>query len=136
MKSAQRLLLAVENCVSLHFVLKNFILPNDKNTFLNNSFCMKSVQRIQLAVEICCSSFCVKNFLAPNYKVIFLKKALCIKSAERIELTVENSVSLYFVLKTSFCQIIRISCQKICFASILLKEYNSLLKTEFHFILC
>ena len=49
-KSAQRIQLAFENCVSLHFV-KNFLFPNYKDILLKNAFCIKSAQKIQLAVE-------------------------------------------------------------------------------------
>ena len=77
------------------------------------------------------TSFSVKNFLLPNYKAILLKNAFCFTSAQRIARCVENSVSRHFVLKTSFCQIIRISCSKMRFPSNLLKTYKSLLKTSF-----
>ena len=77
------------------------------------------------------TSFCVKNFFLPNYTAILLKNAFCFKSAKRIARCVENSVSRHFVFKTSFCQIIRISCSKIRFASNLLNKYKSLLKTSF-----
>ena len=50
MKSAQRIQLAVKNCIS-SFCVKNFLLPNYKEISLKNAFCIKSAQRIQIAVE-------------------------------------------------------------------------------------
>ena len=79
------------------------------------------------------TSFWVKNFLLPNYKAILIKNAFCFTSAQRIARCVENSVSIHFVLKTSFCQIIRISCSRMRFASNVLKTYKSL--WELHFVL-
>ena len=35
------------------FCVKNYVLPNYKHVLLRNNFCMKSAQRIQLAVENC-----------------------------------------------------------------------------------
>ena len=161
MKSAQKIQLALENCVWLHFVLKttfcqilrmsclkmrfawnllkkynslfencltsfcveNYLLPNFKYVWLKNAFCMKSAQKIQLAGwKLCLTSFCVKNYLLPNYKHVLLKNAFCMKSAQGIQLAVENSVWLHFVLKTNFCQILRMSCSKIRFAWSLLKK--------------
>ena len=52
MKSAQRIQLAVENCLT-SFSVKNFVLPNFKDVLLKDAFCMKSAQGIQLAVENC-----------------------------------------------------------------------------------
>ena len=52
MKSAQRIQLAVENCLTL-FSVKNYPLPKFNDVLLKNAFCMKSAQRIQLAVEHC-----------------------------------------------------------------------------------
>ena len=75
-------------------------------------------------------TFCLKHFLA-NCRIILLKSAFCIKSARRIQLADENCVSLHFVLRTSFCQIIRISCLKMRFPSNLLKTYKSLLNSSF-----
>ena len=113
-KSAQRIQLAVENCVSLHFKLKSSFLRNFKDILQKNAFCIKSAERTQLGVENCLTSFYVKifllNFLLPNDKDILLKTAFWIKSAQRIQLAVENSLSLQFVSKTHFFQIIRISC--------------------------
>ena len=125
-KSTQRIQLVVENCVSLHFMWKS-------------SFCyiiMISCKNTTRCWKLCFSSVCVKNSLFPNYKDILLKGAFCIKSTQRIQLAVENCVPLHFVLKTPFYQIIRISYWKVPFAWNLLKEYKSLLKTVFHFILC
>ena len=86
--------------------------------------------------KLCFTSFSVKNSLLPNYKAILLNGAFCLKSTQRIQLAVENAISLQFVSKTLLFQIIRISLLKVRFAWNLLKEYNSLLKTVFHFILC
>ena len=98
---------------------------------------MKSAQRIQLALENCVSlQFELKWSFSPNYKLVLLKNGLCIKCAKRIKLAVESCVSLQFELKCFFFQIRRISCQKTRFASNVLKEYNSLLKTVFDFIFC
>ena len=77
------------------------------------------------------TSFCVKKFLLLTYKAVLLKNAFCFTSAQRIARCVENSVSRHFVFKTSFCQIIRICCSKMRFASNLLNKYKSLLKTSF-----
>ena len=50
-----------ENCVWLH-LSENYLLPNYKHVLLKNAFCMKSAQKIQLAVrKLCLTSFCVKN---------------------------------------------------------------------------
>ena len=54
MKSAQRIQLAVKNCLTSYCV-KNYLLPNFKDVLLKNAFYMKSAQRIQLAVENCVS---------------------------------------------------------------------------------
>ena len=54
MKSAQRIQLAVENCLT-SFCVKNYPLPKFNDVLLKNAFCMKSAQRIQLAVENCVS---------------------------------------------------------------------------------
>ena len=87
-----------------------------------NAFCIKSAQTIMFCVENCL-------LLLPNYRHVLLKNAFCMKSAQSIQLAVENCVWLHFVLKTTFCQIISMSSQKMPFASNVLKEYNSLLKT-------
>ena len=52
---------------------------------LKNKFCIKSAQRMQLALENCFISFCVENCLSPNFKPISLKNAFCTKSAQRIQ---------------------------------------------------
>ena len=52
MKCAQRIQLAVENCLT-SFCVKNYRLPNYKHVLVKNAFCMKSAQRIQLSVENC-----------------------------------------------------------------------------------
>ena len=116
--------------------VKILLCPNYKDTLVKNEFWVKSTPRIQLAVKNCLTSFCVKNYLLPNYKHVLLKNAFCMKSAQVIQLAVENCVSLQFELKCSFFQIRRISGLKMRFASNVLKEYNSLLKTVFDFILC
>ena len=77
-------------------------MPNYKHVLLKNAFCMKSAQRIQLAVEDCLTSFCVKNYFLPNFKDVLLKNAFCMKSGQRIQLAVENCVSLQFELKWFF----------------------------------
>ena len=93
------------------FCAKNYLLPNFKDVLLKNSFCLKSAQKIQLAVwKLCLTSFCVKNYLLPNYRHVLLKNAFCMKSAQGIQLAMENCVWLHFVLKTTFCQIIGMSC--------------------------
>ena len=157
MKSAQRIQLAVGKCVWLHFVLKttfcqiisttrcrklcltsccvkNYVLPNFRDVLLKNAFCMKSAQRIQLAVgkcvwlhfvlkttfcqiisttrcrKLCLTSCCVKNYVLPNFKDVLLKNAFLMKSAQRIQLAVQNCVLLQFELKLSFFHLWRISC--------------------------
>ena len=130
------------------FCVKNYLLPNYKHVLLKNAFCMKSAQRIQLAVENCLTSFCVKNYLfpnfkgvllkmrftwnllkeynwqfktvfdfilcknyiLPNYKHVLLKYAFRMKSPKRLQLAVDNCVGLHSVLKTTYCQILGISC--------------------------
>ena len=86
--------------------------------------------------KVCLTSFRVKNYLLPNYKHVLPKNAFCIKCAQGIQLAVENCVWHLYVLKTTFCQILRMSWKKMRFAWNLLKEYNSLLKTvSLHFVL-
>ena len=119
------------------FCFKNYLLPNFKHVLLKNAFCMKSAQKIQLALwKLGLTSFCVKNYLLPNYRHVLLKNAFCMKSAQGIQHALENCIWLHFVLKTTFCQILSMSCSKIRFAWNLLKKYNSLWKTVFDFILC
>ena len=66
MKSAERIQLAVENCLT-SFCVKNYLLPNYKHVLLKNAFCMNSCQRIQLAVENCVSlQFELKCSFFPN----------------------------------------------------------------------
>ena len=114
MKSPQRIQLAVEDCLT-SFCVKNYLFPNYKQVVLKNAFCMKSAQRIQLVVENCLTLFSVKNYPLPKFKDVLLKKAFCKKSAQRILLAVEKCVIIHFVLKTTFCQIISMSCYKMCF---------------------
>ena len=71
----------------------------------------------------------------PNYKEMLLKNAFYIKSAKRIQLAVENYFSSFCVKNFRLPNYKNILL-KMRFASNLLKEYNSLLKTVFHFILC
>ena len=118
------------------FCVKNYPLPKFNDVLLKNAFCIKSAQRIQLAVENCFTSLWVKMVFFPNQKDILLKNPFCMKSAQSIQLAVENCVCLHVVLKTTFCQIISISCWKSRFSSKVLKEYNSLLKTVLDFIFC
>ena len=98
-----------------------------------HEMCSKNTTRCW---KLCSTSFCVKNYLLPNFKDVLLRNKFCMKSAQRIQLPVKNCVWLHFVLKTTFCQIISMSCYKMRFAWNVLKEYNSLLKTVFNFILC
>ena len=108
------------------FCAKNYLLPNYRHVLLKNAFCMKSAQKIQLALwKLCLTSFCV-NYLLPNYRHVLLKNAFCMKSAKGIQLGLENCIWLHFVLKTTFCQILSMSCSKMRFAWNLLKKYNSL----------
>ena len=91
-----------------------------------HQMCSKNTTRCW---KLCLTSFCVKNYLSPNYKHVLPKNAFCMKSAQRIQLAVGKGVWHLYVLKTTFCQILRMSCKKMRFAWNLLKEYNSLLKT-------
>ena len=119
------------------FCAKTFLLQNFKDVLLKNAFCMKSAQKIQLAVwKLCLTLFCVKNYLLPNYRHVLLKNAFCMKSAQGIQLAMENCIWLHFVLKTTFAKLYACLAKKMHFAWNLLKEYNSLLKTVFVFILC
>ena len=114
--------------------VKNYLLPNYKHVLLKNAFCMKSAQRIQLAVgkcvwlhfvlkttfcqiisttrcrKLCLTSCCVKNYLLPNYKHLLLKNAFCIKGAQRIQLAVENCLWLHFLLKNTLSRNLTMSC--------------------------
>ena len=66
MESAQRIQLAVENCLT-SFCVKNYLLPNLKDVLLKDAFSMKSPQRIQLADENCVSlQFELKWSFFPN----------------------------------------------------------------------
>ena len=101
----------LENCIWLHFVLKTTFCQILSMSCFKNAFCMKSAQKIQLAVwKLCLTSFWVENYLLPNYKHVLLKNAFCMKSAQGVQLAVENCVWLHIVLKTIFCQILRMSC--------------------------
>ena len=107
-KSPQKIQLAVENCVLLHFVKK---LPCSKLYRYLAKKCVLhqiSSKNTTRCWKLCSTSFCVQNFLLPNYKDILLKNAFCIKSAQRIQLAAENFVSLNLKLKSSFCEISRI----------------------------
>ena len=122
--------------VSLQFELKCSCFTNEKDVLLKNAFSIKSAERIQLAVENCVSlQFQLKLCFFPNEKDILVKNAFCINSAQRIQLAFKNCVGLHFGLKTTFCRIISMSSYKMRFTWNLLKEYNSLLKTVFHFSL-
>ena len=97
-KSAQRIQLAVENCVSLQFVLKwSFFSKLERyvaKKCVLHEICSKHTTRCW---KLCLTSFCVKKFLLPNYKHVLPKNAFCIKCAQRIQLAVENCLTWFCV---------------------------------------
>ena len=97
------------------FCFKNYLLLNFKHVLLKNAFCMKSAQKIQLAVwKLCLTSFWVEHYLLPNYKHVLLKNAFCMKSAQGIPLAVENMIS---------AQKIQLAVRKLCLTSFCVKNY-------------
>ena len=99
-KRAQRIQLAVENCVLLQFELKwSFFLAKKYGL---HQMCSKNTTRCW---KVCLTSFYVKNYLFPNFKDVLLKNAFSMKSPQRIQLAVENCVLVYFVLKTTFAKL-------------------------------
>ena len=126
--SAQRIALCVENSVSRHFVLETSFGQIIRISCSKMRFASNLLNKYNSLFK---TSFCVTNFLLATYMAVLLKNVFCFTSAQRIARCVENSVSRHFVLETSFCQLIGISCSKIRFSSNLLKTYKSLLKTSF-----
>ena len=72
-----------------------------------HQMCSKNTTRCW---KLCLTLFCVENYILLNYKHVLLQNAFCMKSAQRIQLAVENCVWLHFVLKTTFREILRMSC--------------------------
>ena len=135
-KSAQRIQLSCwKLCftsVSVKMVVFSKLEGYLAKKFVLHQMCSKNTTRCW---KLCLTSFCVKNYLLQNFKDVLLRNKFCMKSAQTIQLAVKNCVGLQFVLKTTFCPIISMSCYKIRFIWNLLKEYNSLLKTVFYFSL-
>ena len=105
-KTSQRIEPPLKNCILLHYVFKAGFSQILGIFFKKKAFCVKSTQIIQTAFS--------KNLGISCQNMFF-----CVKSAQRIELAPKKCLLLYFVLKTSFCQILSIFCQNLSFASTL-----------------
>ena len=118
------------------FCVKTYLLPNFKDLLLKNAFCMKSAQRIQLAVENCFTSVWVKMFLFFKLEGYLAKKCvfhqICSTNTTRCWKLCFTSVWIKMFL---FFKLEGYHAKKMRFPSNVLKEYNSLLKTVLDFIL-
>ena len=84
------------------FCVKNYLLRNFKDVLLKNAFCMKTGQRIQLAVENCFTSVWVKMFLFLKWEGCLAEKCvfhqMCWKNTTRCWKLCFTSVSVKIVL--------------------------------------
>ena len=118
------------------FYVKIFLLRNYNDSLLKNVFCIKSAQKIQLAVETCVLLHFVKKLRCSKLWGYLAKKCVLHQICSKNKTGFWKLCYASFCVQTYFCQMIRISCLKMRFGSNLLKEYNSLLKTLFHVSLC
>ena len=119
-KCAQRIQLAVKNCVGLHFGLKTTFcqiisMSSYKMRFTwNFKVCLKNTTRCW---KLCSTSFCVKNYLLPNYKHVLLRNKFCMKSAKLEGDLLRNAFSHEICSKNTT------RCWKLCLTSFCVKNY-------------
>ena len=126
--------LALKNNILLYFVLK----------FSFSFFFRPSCQKMRLH-QICAKNlsffstmriarFCLGIWLLQNFEHLLPKTVFCFKSSQRIEPPLKNCVSLYYVLKAGFNQILHIFFQKKRFCKIHAKNTNYLFKKLGHLL--
>ena len=80
------------------------------------AFFVKFALRIKLAFKkFRFTPFCVKTWLLPFFKDLFQRNQFCVKSARILKHPLKNCVLFHSVLETSFCKLLKIFCQKMCF---------------------